>query len=92
MNIDTITIIIAIGINYALLVGLIWNANRQILSLNNQLQGLMREYKICKASMDGDYKTAGILRNISRNGVIEESPIPAENKEEPPGSTITQRG
>ena len=91
---ETLITIIAIGITYVVLLVCIWEDKKQINSLNHQLQGLMIEYKICEAATNGDYKTAGVLRHISRNGIVEESLIPTdkEPEKEPAGPTITQHG
>lgn len=99
MEIETLITVIALGITYVVLLSCIWSANKQIANLNHQLQGLIKEYKllslICEAATKGDYKTAGILRQMPRTNELEKLMKQAheeEKTEEPSGLTLTQHG
>lgn len=85
--------LIAVCLPYPVLLTLIWILGRERAKLQQDLRETTREYKLYQASVNKDYKTAGILRN-SFAGVKNE-PVASEPEEEkipPPGTVLTQVG
>lgn len=85
--------LVIISLSFAVMMGCIWLLGRHVVVLQNQLRETTREYKMCKAAMDGDYGTARTLRGISSAGAKKEPAQPEpEVKPPPPGAVFTQHG
>jgi hypothetical protein len=100
MDIETVvTLVAVIGLSYFALLSIIWSLSKQNKILHQLLRDTNREYKLYQAAVDGDYRTAGVLRGIP-DGIsagAKEKPLAFEVdsvKEEPEEdeTIITQRG
>lgn len=90
MEIDTLITVVALVATYVVLFACLWTAHKHILSLQLKLQDLMQEYKMCQASVNGDYVTAGLIRNGICRGKENALKEPVEESEDLTGLTITQ--